>query len=109
MNGAYVNVPNIGMADWETAYWGCNFDRLRKIKAKYDPHNVFQYEQSIPPPSVEMTPARVFDSQRQCGESVQRAEASIATYPSGACVMTTTDLQLCNEDSQAPATRPVLV
>ena len=22
VNGAYVNVPNIGMADWETAYWG---------------------------------------------------------------------------------------
>ncbi|MFI7657903.1 BBE domain-containing protein [Micromonospora parva] len=22
---------------------------MRKIKAKYDPHNVFQYEQSIPP------------------------------------------------------------
>lgn len=51
MNGAYVNVPNIGTQDWETAYWGRNFDRLRKIKAKYDPHNVFQYEQSIPPAS----------------------------------------------------------
>ena len=49
VNGAYVNVPNIGMLDWETAYWGSNFDRLRKIKAKYDLHNVFQYEQSIPP------------------------------------------------------------
>jgi len=49
VDGAYVNVPNIGMQDWETAYWGPNFDRLRKIKAKYDPHNVFQYEQSIPP------------------------------------------------------------
>ncbi|MFJ9946577.1 FAD-binding oxidoreductase [Kitasatospora sp. NPDC091207] len=49
VNGAYVNVPNIGMADWETAYWGSNFDRLRKIKAKYDPQNVFQYQQSIPP------------------------------------------------------------
>ncbi|MEU1449186.1 BBE domain-containing protein, partial [Streptomyces mirabilis] len=24
------------MQDWETAYWGHNFDRLRKIKAKYD-------------------------------------------------------------------------
>ena len=22
VNGAYVNVPNAGMADWETAYWG---------------------------------------------------------------------------------------
>nr|WP_274534582.1 BBE domain-containing protein [Micromonospora sp. CB01531] len=51
VNGAYVNVPNIGMADWETAYWGSKFNRLRKIKAKYDPHNVFQYEQSIPPAS----------------------------------------------------------
>ncbi|WP_280892002.1 FAD-binding oxidoreductase [Streptomyces sp. LBL] len=51
VNGAYVNVPNIGMQDWETAYWGANFDRLREIKAKYDPHNVFQYEQSIPPAS----------------------------------------------------------
>ncbi|MEE6260331.1 FAD-binding oxidoreductase [Plantactinospora sonchi] len=51
VDGAYVNVPNIGMQDWETAYWGANFERLRKIKAKYDPHNVFQYEQSIPPAS----------------------------------------------------------
>ena len=49
VDGAYVNVPNIGTAEWENAYWGANFDRLRKIKAKYDPHNVFQYEQSIPP------------------------------------------------------------
>lgn len=49
VNGAYVNVPNLGMQDWETAYWGTNFDRLREIKAKYDPANVFQYEQSIRP------------------------------------------------------------
>jgi FAD/FMN-containing dehydrogenase len=51
VNGAYVNVPNIGMANWETAYWGANLDRLRRIKAKYDPHNIFQYEQSVPPAS----------------------------------------------------------
>ncbi|MEU1406908.1 FAD-binding oxidoreductase [Streptomyces sp. NPDC005728] len=49
VNGAYVNVPNAGMQNWETAYWGDNFDRLRTIKAQYDPQNVFQYEQSIPP------------------------------------------------------------
>ncbi|WP_326611479.1 FAD-binding oxidoreductase [Streptomyces scopuliridis] len=51
VNGAYVNVPNIGMQDWETAYWESNFDWLRKVKAQYDPRNVFQYEQSIPPAS----------------------------------------------------------
>ncbi|MGW0766845.1 FAD-binding oxidoreductase [Streptomyces sp. NPDC002676] len=51
VDGAYANVPNIGMQDWESAYWGSNFDRLRRIKAKYDPHNVFQYDQSIPPAS----------------------------------------------------------
>ena len=51
-NGAYVNVPNVGMQAWETAYWGeQHFEQLRRIKAKYDPHNVFQYEQSIPPAS----------------------------------------------------------
>jgi FAD/FMN-containing dehydrogenase len=52
VNGAYVNVPNIGMANWETAYWGPNLGRLRTIKAKYDPHNLFQYEQSVPPASA---------------------------------------------------------
>ncbi|MGV9720554.1 FAD-binding oxidoreductase [Nocardia beijingensis] len=49
-DGAYVNVPNVGMQEWETAYWGRqHFEQLRRIKAKYDPYNVFQYEQSIPP------------------------------------------------------------
>ena len=49
VRGAYVNVPNAGMADWATAYWGDNVERLRTLKAKYDPHNVFRFEQSIPP------------------------------------------------------------
>jgi len=49
VNGAYVNVPDVGLPDWETVYWGSNVDRLRRIKAKYDPDNIFQYEQSIPP------------------------------------------------------------
>jgi len=49
VNGAYVNVPNAGMTDWETAYWGAGVDRLRAVKAKYDPTNVFSFEQSIAP------------------------------------------------------------
>ncbi|MDT5099551.1 MAG: hypothetical protein QOC76_3288 [Mycobacterium sp.] len=51
VNGAYVNVPNVGMSDWEKAYWGPNVKRLRGIKARYDPTNVFNFEQSIPPAS----------------------------------------------------------
>jgi FAD/FMN-containing dehydrogenase len=47
VNGAYVNVPNAGMPDWEAAYWGSNVERLRTVKAKYDPDNVFSFEQGI--------------------------------------------------------------
>ncbi|MEE6166774.1 MULTISPECIES: FAD-binding oxidoreductase [unclassified Mycolicibacterium] len=47
VNGAYVNVPNADLAGWEAAYWGPNVDRLRAIKAKYDPDSVFVYEQSL--------------------------------------------------------------
>ncbi|KAJ3254297.1 hypothetical protein HK103_007267 [Boothiomyces macroporosus] len=36
--------PNYGVA-----YWGQeNFDRLKKIKPRYDPHNIFRSEQSVP-------------------------------------------------------------
>ncbi|MDG4810354.1 BBE domain-containing protein [Micromonospora sp. WMMD1120] len=49
---AFRNVPNIGTAEWETAYRGRSVPRLRRIKARYDPRNVFQYEQSIPPATV---------------------------------------------------------
>jgi FAD/FMN-containing dehydrogenase len=48
-DGAYVNVPNAAMANWEQAYWGSNYARLRDIKRKYDPENVFRYEQSVAP------------------------------------------------------------
>ena len=47
VDGAYVNVPNAGAADWATAYWGGHVDRLRTVKATYDPTNVFTYQQGI--------------------------------------------------------------
>ncbi|WP_338890953.1 FAD-binding oxidoreductase [Rhodococcus sovatensis] len=46
---AYVNVPNADTPHWETSYWGAGVEQLRTIKSKYDPANVFHYEQSIPP------------------------------------------------------------
>jgi len=47
--GVYVNTPDLSIKNWSKAYYGRNFERLTKVKAKYDPENVFNYPQSIPP------------------------------------------------------------
>lgn len=49
VEGSYVNVPDEFIEDFGPAYYGTNFARLREVKAKYDPENVFNHPQSIPP------------------------------------------------------------
>ena len=49
--GGYVNVPDASFSDWETKYYGSNFQRLQRVKKAYDPLNVFRFPQSIPLPS----------------------------------------------------------
>ncbi|PFP44206.1 FAD-binding protein [Priestia megaterium] len=49
VEGAYVNSPDQYIINFGPAYYGTNFDRLQRIKAKYDPENVFHFPQSIPP------------------------------------------------------------
>jgi hypothetical protein len=45
--GNYIGNPdrNLTLND----YFGDNVERLRCIKRKYDPNNVFQFEQGVPP------------------------------------------------------------
>lgn len=47
--GSYINVPDQGIKNSGPVYYGKNYARLRKVKAKYDPNNVFRNPQSIPP------------------------------------------------------------
>ena len=46
-NGSFVNFPIIGLENYEEEYYGENIKKLREIKAKYDPYNVFTYPQVI--------------------------------------------------------------
>nr|WP_254916574.1 BBE domain-containing protein [Bacillus cereus] len=47
--GVYVNTPDLLMKDWSNLYHGENFKRLTQVKAKYNPEDVFNFPQSIPP------------------------------------------------------------
>ncbi|HTS46838.1 MAG TPA: BBE domain-containing protein, partial [Bryobacteraceae bacterium] len=47
--GAYVNFMMEEGADRIRATYGENYDRLAAIKAKYDPRNLLNVNQNIPP------------------------------------------------------------
>lgn len=49
--GDYVGNPDPDLKDYLTSYYGENVTRLESVKCKYDPENIFQFEQSIPPSS----------------------------------------------------------
>lgn len=47
---SYVNFPSRDLSHWQHAYYGDNLGRLKEVKLKYDRHNLFRFEQSIPLP-----------------------------------------------------------
>lgn len=45
---AYQNFIDRTLGDWKQAYYAQNFDRLVRVKRRYDPDDVFHFRQSIP-------------------------------------------------------------
>jgi FAD/FMN-containing dehydrogenase len=43
----YPNFPDPDLEDWAQAYYGTNYDRLLRVKAQYDPGNIFCFHQSL--------------------------------------------------------------
>ena len=46
--GVYPNFPDPDLKDWGLAYYGTNYDRLVRIKQRYDPDNFFAFQHSLP-------------------------------------------------------------
>lgn len=49
INNQYVNYPSINNPNYGLAYYGTNYEKLKEIKRKYDPDNIFNHAQSIKP------------------------------------------------------------
>ncbi|WP_433733956.1 BBE domain-containing protein [Nocardia sp. CA-129566] len=56
--GSYINYPDPDLADpvwntsttpWHALYYGANYTRLQRIKAEWDPKNIFRHRLSIEP------------------------------------------------------------
>ncbi len=45
--GSYVNQANYFEADWQQSFWGHNYARLREIKQRYDPANIFRVHHGV--------------------------------------------------------------
>jgi FAD/FMN-containing dehydrogenase len=45
----FQNFADPDLEHWAAAYYGPNYDRLVRVKARYDPSDLFQFQQSLPP------------------------------------------------------------
>jgi FAD/FMN-containing dehydrogenase len=51
MDGCYVNYPDVDLEGWQHLYYQANYPRLQRVKAAWDPRDVFNHKQSIALPA----------------------------------------------------------
>ncbi len=49
---SYQNYPRRGLPNYPQQYWGNFYPTLQQVKKKYDPNNIFNFEQSIQLPNL---------------------------------------------------------
>lgn len=47
LDGCYVNYPDVDLSNWKTLYYKENYPKLQRVKARWDPLNIFNHAQSI--------------------------------------------------------------
>jgi FAD/FMN-containing dehydrogenase len=47
MQAQYRNYPDINFSNSQQLYYGQSLKKLQQLKTKYDPNNIFRFEQSI--------------------------------------------------------------
>ena len=45
----YRNYPDLSLPDWENAYYGSAYGKLREVKRRHDPDNLIRHPQSVRP------------------------------------------------------------
>jgi hypothetical protein len=43
----FQNFADPDLENWADAYYGTNYERLVRIKARHDPRNIFRFHQSL--------------------------------------------------------------
>jgi FAD/FMN-containing dehydrogenase len=47
VDGCYVNYPDVDLVNWPYLYYKENYPKLQRVKARWDPLNIFNHKQSI--------------------------------------------------------------